>query len=72
MHAESPGAALEAALAEEGIHARVSADGALAVLVPHDAAVLAALRDDARRERVVTLAREYGFTHVAVELPASS
>ena len=59
-------AALAEALAAHGIACAVEARETLAVLVPSsDAAELAAPE---RRELAVRLAREHGFTHVAVEL----
>ena len=69
MTAPSPAdaAALAAALRGAGIACEVEARAALALIVVSstDAARLAA--DDLRR-RVLALAREHGFTHVAVEL----
>ncbi len=57
--------ALEAALAEMGIHGRVEAEGALAVLNVRDGMRLA---DPTTRATVVALAAQHGFTHVALEL----
>lgn len=57
--------ALEAALAELGIHGRVEAEGALAVLSLRDGMRLA---DPQTRDAVIALATRHGFTHVALEL----
>ena len=62
-------AALEGALADIGLHARVEADGPLAILTLTDGARLA---DVAARETVVALAARHGFSHVALELTDDS
>jgi hypothetical protein len=58
--------ALEAALARLGIAGRVEARERLAVLVPSGG--IAGLADAATRRRASALAREHGFTHLALEL----
>ncbi len=64
---EPSAAARAAARAARALPVRVEASGALAVLVPlGDAAVDWA----SHREEVVRLARQHGFSHVAVELSA--
>jgi hypothetical protein len=62
---------LEAALRTIGVDGRVEARGALAVIVPHDGAdaLAGALADAALRRGAAALAREHGFTHLALELP---
>ena len=62
MSADELGQALRAA----GVSCRVEAHERLALLVPDEGDELA---DADVRERVVALARAYGFTHAAVELP---
>ncbi|HJU90696.1 MAG TPA: hypothetical protein VJ672_14995 [Gemmatimonadaceae bacterium] len=57
--------ALEAALAAMGLHARVEAEGPLAILTIADGSRLA---DGITRDAVVALARQHGFSHVALEL----
>ena len=61
---------LEAALRTIGVDGRVEARGALAVIVPHDGvdALAGALADAALRRGAAALAREHGFTHLALEL----
>jgi hypothetical protein len=63
--------AFAAALRAAGIACDVEGRAALALIVAPaaDAAWLAT--DDLRRQ-VLALAREHGFTHVAVELPADA
>jgi hypothetical protein len=58
--------ALEAALGRLGIAGRIEARARLAVLVPSGG--LAPLADAATRRRAFALAREHGFTHLALEL----
>jgi hypothetical protein len=57
---------LEDALRQLGVEAGVDARGTLAVLVSDRE--LAGLADPSMRARVVQLARDNGFTHIAVEL----
>jgi hypothetical protein len=57
--------ALEIALGACGIAGRVEARGALAILTLD--AGRTALADEARRTRALAVAREHGFTHLAVE-----
>jgi hypothetical protein len=59
---------LEAALRATGMVARVEARGGLAIVIADPAA----FADPTLRERAAALAREHGFTHVAVELPPES
>jgi hypothetical protein len=61
--------ALAAAIAELGIDCALEARGGLALLLPTPEGV-AALQVDERRRTVLALAREHGFTHVAIELPS--
>ena len=55
------------ALAERGLPCRVEPRAGLAVLIA-DRETMAALSDLEVRRATLTLAREHGFTHVAVEL----
>ena len=66
---ETPGGqpALEGALAERGLVCRVEGRAGLAVLIA-DAATVAALGDVELRRVALALAREHGFSHVAIEL----
>ncbi len=57
----------ERALAERGLVCRVEPRAGLAVLVA-DRATMAALADLEVRRATLALAREHGFSHVAVEL----
>lgn len=61
--------ALAAAIAELGIDCALEVRGGLALLLPTPEGV-AALQVDESRRAVVALAREHGFTHVAIELPS--
>ena len=60
--------ALAAAIAELGIDCALEARGGLALLLPTPEGV-AALQVDESRRAVLALAKEHGFTHVAIELP---
>ena len=62
------GVALAAALAMRGIECALEVRGALALLLPKPEGV-AALQVDENRRAVLALAKEHGFTHVAIELP---
>lgn len=66
---ETPGGqpALEGALAERGLVCRVEGRAGLAVLIA-DAATVTALGDVELRRAALALAREHGFSHVAIEL----
>ena len=66
---ETPGGhqALEGALAERGLVCRVDPRAGLAVLVT-DSATMAKLGDAELRRTALALAKEHGFTHVAIEL----
>ena len=66
-HEAGDAPAFGAALAEIGLHCAVESRARLAVMVA-DAAQLAALVSLESRREVLALAREHGFTHVAVEL----
>lgn len=61
--------ALAAALAELGVQCSLEARGGLALLLPVAESV-AMLQAEETRRAVVALAREHGFTHVAIELPS--
>ncbi len=58
--------AFEGALRAAGIRARVEARGGLAIVIAEPAA----FAEPALRLRATSLAREHGFTHVAVEVSA--
>jgi hypothetical protein len=66
---ETPGGvpALENALAERGLPFRVEGRAGLAVLIAGEATV-ARMGDAELRRAALALAREHGFTHVAIEL----
>ena len=66
---ETPGqkSALEGQLAESGLPCRVETRAGLAVLVV-TADVLARLGDAEVRKMALAMAREHGYTHVAIEL----
>ena len=70
---ETPGGhpALEGALAERGLVCRVEGRFGLAVLIA-DAATVARLGDAGVRREAIALARQHGFTHVAIELRSGS
>jgi hypothetical protein len=55
---------LEAAFAAAGVPGRVEAHGRLAVFVPRSSLPL----DGPTRRRLVALARDHGFTNLAVEV----
>ncbi len=57
--------ALEEALRRLGVEGRIEAREGLAVLVPRGGAARA---DASPRRRATALAREHGFTHLALEL----
>ena len=59
-------AALEASLRRLGVDGRVEAREGLALLVPRDGGEV--LADASLRRRAMALAREHGFTHLALEL----
>ena len=60
---------LEGALRARGVACRVEGRAGLAILIPDDG-VLTTPAGRWRRD-IVRLARELGFTHVALELPAA-
>ena len=66
---ETPGGmpALEQRMAEQGVPCRVEVRGTLAVLIVNSE-TLARLGDAELRRTALALAREHGFTHVAIEL----
>jgi sugar phosphate isomerase/epimerase len=64
-------AAFAAALRAAGLACDVEARAALALIIVSAADAARVAADDDRR-RVLALAREHGFTHVAVELPADA
>ena len=63
--------ALEGALAEQGLVVRVESRAGLAVLIASHATV-ARLAEGELRRVALALAREHGFTHVAIELRSDS
>ena len=60
--------ALAAAIAALGVQCSLEARGGLALLMPVATSVDKLQAPDMRRA-VLVLAREHGFTHVAIELP---
>ena len=60
-------ASFASALAAHGVQCGVEAHDALALLIPGEAPC--DVGDPALRALALTLCREHGFTHVAVELP---
>ena len=70
---ETPGGqpALQGALAERGLVVRVESRAGLVVLIA-DAATVARLGDIELRRQALALAREHGFSHVAIELRADA
>lgn len=62
---------LEGALAERGLVVRVESRAGLCVLIA-DADTVAKLGNVEVRRSALALAKEHGFTHVAIELRASS
>jgi hypothetical protein len=63
------GVALAAAIAKLGIDCALEVRGGLALLLPTLDGV-AALQGDEPRRAVLALAKDHGFTHVAIELPS--
>lgn len=61
-------AALAAAIAKLGVDCALEVRGGLALLLP-TAEGAASLQVEERRRAVLALAKEHGFTHVAIELP---
>jgi hypothetical protein len=61
--------ALAAAIARLGVQCSLEVRGGLALLLPVTSSVEALQSPDTRRA-VLALAREHGFTHVAIELPS--
>ena len=61
-------AALAAAITELGVECVLEARGGLVLLVPVATSV-EKLQDEDTRRAVLALARQHGFTHVALELP---
>ena len=69
MHNESTApAALARALRAAGLDLGVEGRGTLAVLTPTAATHLLLTPDE--RRRLLALARDHGFTHAALEVPA--
>lgn len=62
------GAALATAIAKLGVDCALEVRGGLALLLPTPEGVATLQRDETRRA-VLALAKEHGFTHVAIELP---
>lgn len=67
MSGAPDGEGLRLALAGRGMDGAVRAEERLAIFLPRDPAL--DLTDPARRAELVRLAREHGFTHLAVEIP---
>lgn len=63
---------LAAALAAQGVDARVEARHTLAVLTLPNAAAAERLRDPELRRAVIALAADHGFKTVALELASAS
>ena len=61
--------ALATAIARLGVQCSLETRGGLALLLPVSGSV-EALRSPDTRRAVLALAREHGFTHVAIELPS--
>jgi hypothetical protein len=61
--------ALAAAIAELGVQCSLEVRGGLALLLPVQESVATLQLPDTRRA-VLALARDHGFTHVAIELPS--
>lgn len=55
-------------IAALGLHCAVEVRGGLVLLLP-DADGVARLAEDGIRRAALALARQHGFTHVAIELP---
>jgi hypothetical protein len=60
--------ALAAAIADLGLNCDIEARSGLVVLLPAAESV-AKLAEDETRRAALSLARQHGFTHVAIELP---
>ena len=61
--------ALAAALADLGVQCSLEVRGGLALLLPVSSSIQTLQSPDTRRA-VLALARQHGFTHVAIELPS--
>lgn len=61
--------ALAAAIAELGLRCSLEERGGLVVLLPVSSS-MEALRSAGTRRDVLALAKQHGFTHVAIELPS--
>jgi hypothetical protein len=61
--------ALASAISDIGLACGVEARGGLVLLLPAPESV-AKLAEDETRRAALSLAREHGFTHVAIELPS--
>ena len=61
--------ALAAAIAELGVRCSLEARGGLALLLPESSS-LGTLQSADTRRAVLALAKQHGFTHVAIELPS--
>jgi hypothetical protein len=60
--------ALAAAIAELGLECDIEARGGLVLFLPAAGSV-AKLAEEETRRAALALARQHGFTHVAIELP---
>jgi hypothetical protein len=61
--------ALATAISELGIRCSLEARGGLAILLPVSSSI-EVLQSAETRRAVLALARQHGFTHVAIELPS--
>ena len=61
--------ALAAAIADLGVQCSLEVRGGLALLLPVSSSIQTLQSPDTRRA-VLALARQHGFTHVAIELPS--
>jgi hypothetical protein len=61
--------ALAAAIGQLGIECALEVRGGLVLLLPTQDGVIALQVDETRRA-VLTLAKQHGFTHVAIEMPS--
>ena len=60
--------ALAAAITDMGLRCTIEARGGLVLLMP-DAESVEKLADEETRRAALSLARQHGFTHAAIELP---
>lgn len=67
---DTRGQALADALRQYGLDCRVDARDRMALIIVGQGT--ARLVDDVLRSRVIALAREHGFTHVALDVPPAA